>query len=96
MLKKAGEISAAADKNQASGTSQPTMDIPVVNIPDYPDRTPRRGPLKMGPMSQQQQHKQGLTAPTVQDVSSSGPKMQQISLTQPFSLLISFASFCLS
>lgn len=67
-------MSAAAEKNQASGSSQPTMDIPIVNVPDYPDRTPRRGPLKlnMGPMTQQQ--KQGLTAPTMADVSSSGPK----------------------
>lgn len=79
VLKKAGEISAAAEKNQASGIAQ--MDIPIVNVPDYPDRTPRsRGPMLksiVGPMMQQ--HRQGLTAPTVADVSSSGPKMQQIS-----------------
>lgn len=57
------------------------MEIPIVNVPDYPDRTPRRGgPIKVvGPMTQQ--HKQGLTAPTMADVSSSGPKMQQISHT---------------
>lgn len=86
VLKKAGEISAAADKNQASGSSQPTaFDIPTVNVPDYPDR-PRRGPLKsLGPTPQQQ--KQGLTAPTTTDVSSSGPKMQQVSLTHTPHLL---------
>lgn len=55
-------------------------DIPVVNVPDYPDRVvaPRRGPLKpsssnMGPNLQP--IKQGLTAP-VQDVSSSGPTLK--------------------
>lgn len=47
------------------------MDIPVVNVPDYPDRTPRRGPMKpLGPMVPQQ--RQGLTAPMA-DMSSSGP-----------------------
>jgi hypothetical protein len=75
VLKKAGEISQASDKNQASGTSQPTMEIPVVNVPDYPDRTPRRALVKpLGPMGPQQ--KQGLTAPTMADMSSSGPKTQ--------------------
>jgi hypothetical protein len=92
VLKKAGEISAAADKNQASGTSQqPTMDIPIVNVPgpDYPDRTPRRGLMKsVGPINQQP--KQGLTAPNVTDMSSSGPKMQQVSLKNTHSLV-----FCL-
>lgn len=84
VLKKAGEISAAAEKNQASGSSQPTMEIPDINVPDYPDRNPRSRPMKSnaGPMSQQQ--KQGLAAPTMADVSSSGPKMQQISLTPPY------------
>lgn len=80
VLKKAGEMSAAAEKSQTGNVSQPTMDIPIVNVPDYPDRTPRRGPPTLkGPLSQQQ--RQGLTAPTIADVSSSGPKTQQISLT---------------
>lgn len=98
VLKKAGEISAAAERNQASGTSQPTMEIPDINVPDYPDRNPRSRPMKsVGPMSQQQ--KQGLAAPTMADVSSSGPKMQQISLTPPYppSLLTptqTLVSFC--
>lgn len=89
MLKKAGEMSAALDKNQASGSGQqPAMDIPVVNFPDYPDRTPRtRGPIKpAGTMSQQQ--KQGLTAPSAADISSSGPKMQQVSPTHNSSLFM--------
>lgn len=92
VLKKAGEISAGVEKNQASGTSQPAMDIPVVNIPDYPDRNPpRRGPLfKAGGPTSQQQQKQGLTAPTTADVSSSGPKMQQISLIHKHTILVSF------
>jgi hypothetical protein len=72
VLKKAGEISQATDKNQASGTSQPPMEIPVVNVPDYPDRTPRRGQMKtLGP-NLGSQPKQGLTAPMA-DMSSSGP-----------------------
>lgn len=94
VLKKAGEISAAAEKNQASGTSQPTMEIPDINVPDYPDRNPRSRPMKsVGSMSQQQ--KQGLAAPAMADVSSSGPKMQQISLPPfptptPTQTLVSF------
>ncbi|CAO1435734.1 unnamed protein product [Diamesa hyperborea] len=73
VLKKAGEISAAADKYNASGINnqQPTMDIPDIQVPDYPDRlTPRRGPFKsQGPISQS--NRQGLTAPNITDVSSS-------------------------
>lgn len=85
VLKKAGEISAASN---AGG--QPTMEIPVVNIPDYPDRTPRRTLFKaLGPSSQPSQ---GLTAPSTADVSSSGPKMLQISFTH--SILIYFVFLC--
>lgn len=77
-------MSAAAEKSQASGTTtsalqqQPTpMDIPVVNInvPDYPDRATglsSRGPSKF--QSAMSQSKQGLTAPTMADMSCSGPK----------------------
>lgn len=74
-MKKAGEISAAADKYNASGINnqQPTMDIPDIQVPDYPDRlTPRRGAFK-SQGSVLQQNKQGLTAPNITDVSSSGP-----------------------
>ncbi|KAG5670352.1 hypothetical protein PVAND_000626 [Polypedilum vanderplanki] len=40
VLKKANEISAAADKKEISASTSVPMDIPVVNInvPDYPDR----------------------------------------------------------
>lgn len=71
-------MSAAAEKNQASGISQPILDIPIVNVPDYPDRNPRRGQFKanVGHMIQQQKH--GLAAPTIADVSSSGPNMLQL------------------
>lgn len=94
VLKKAGEISAAADKNQASGMSQPPMDIPVVNVPDYPDR-PRRGLLKsVVQMSQQQ--RQGLTAPPAADMSSSGPKIQQISPPQHHTILFVFSLLTLT
>ena len=72
-LKKAGEMSAAAEK---SGTP---MDIPVVNInvPDYPDREPRSsasGATMRGPLmkSLAPQHKPGLSAPMT-DISCSGP-----------------------
>lgn len=84
VLKKAGEMSAATEKSQMSGTTSSNllstpMDIPVVNInvPDYPDREPRistgattRGPQikSLGPPQ-----KQGLTAPLT-DISCSGPK----------------------
>lgn len=91
-MKKAGEISAAADKYNASGISnqQPTMDIPDIQVPDYPDRlTPRRGPFKsQGPISQS--NKQGLTAPNITDVSSSGPNTNyktSFSFRFPFNLL---------
>jgi len=87
VLKKAGEMSATTtpvDKPNQAGSSSamtpttmlppPTMDIPIVNVPDYPDRTPRWGPMKsQGPIAQQP--KQGLTAPSTADVSSSGPKI---------------------
>lgn len=78
-MKKAGEMSAAAEKSQTSGMLPSTpMDIPVVNInvPDYPDREPRsssgatmRGSQMktLGPQS-----KQGLSAPNT-DISCSGP-----------------------
>ncbi len=88
VLKKANEMKKEKEKldeNAVSGavvgretgtnnSNPPPMDIPVVNVPDYPDRvTPRRGPLKsQGPNFQQQHNKQGLTAPTT-DISSSGP-----------------------
>ncbi|CRL05816.1 CLUMA_CG018842, isoform A [Clunio marinus] len=87
VLKKAGEISAATEKNQASGgASQPAMDIPIVNIPDYPDRTPRRGPLTFkGPLTHQQ--KQGLTAPSAADVSSSD-EMTSRPFGQPLALRV--------
>jgi hypothetical protein len=82
VLKKAGEISAASEKNQASGGNQPNMEIPVVNIPDYPDRTPRRGPLKIsGPSTQQP--RQGLTAPTTDMLTSSGPKFSKFQSLSP-------------
>lgn len=70
------DISGGVGNNGAMAA--PMKDIPVVNVPDYPDRVvaPRRGPLK--PSSNQgpnlQPIKQGLTAPS-QDVSSSGPTL---------------------
>lgn len=70
VLKQAGEISGGSGAIKAVPENTITT-IPVVNIPDYPERTiPRRGPLKPGPAPSKQQ--QGLAAPT-QDVSSSGP-----------------------
>lgn len=70
-------MSASLERNQACGSGQQPMDIPVVNIPDYPDRIARRGLMKpLGATSQLP--KQGLTAPTVVDVSSSGPIMPSI------------------
>lgn len=91
-MKKAGEISAAADKYNASGINiqQPTMDIPDIQVPDYPDRlTPRRGPFKsQGPISQS--NKQGLTAPNITDVSSSGPNTK-LQNTKKKSFFFSFS-----
>lgn len=77
VLKKANEMKKEKEKEEAAAaaTINPPMDIPVVNVPDYPDRTitPRRGPFKsQGPNMQQHQNKQGLTAPMT-DISSSGP-----------------------
>lgn len=87
VLKQAGEISGKPTQdtktscanngfiggggNIPQSVSSTIKDIPVVNVPDYPDRNlPRRGPLKVqGPNLQP---KQGLAAPA-QDVSSSGP-----------------------
>ncbi|XP_065081962.1 uncharacterized protein Stacl isoform X2 [Ochlerotatus camptorhynchus] len=105
VLKKANEISSGkaaeskaqtnistSDANAMTGASNPQLEIPVVNVPDYPDRTPRRGPVKsQGPNYQQQ--KQGLSAPTTTDVSSSAPhsprrqklnlRMKSLSLDSP-------------
>lgn len=75
VLKKAGEMSAAAEKNALATT--PMKDIPVVNInvPDYPDREPRAsgvgGAFSRGPKALPST-KQGLAAPQIADISSSG------------------------
>ncbi|XP_062544757.1 uncharacterized protein LOC134211662 isoform X3 [Armigeres subalbatus] len=107
VLKKANEISSGkaaaeskaqanttttSDANAMTGASNPQLEIPVVNVPDYPDRTPRRGPPKsQGPNYQPQ--KQGLSAPTTTDMSSSAPhsprrqklnlRMKSLSLDSP-------------
>lgn len=99
VLKKAGEMSAAAERNQTATT--PMKEIPVVNInvPDYPDREPRmssiggassRGPLK--PTSGTS--KQGLTAPMA-DISSSGRVLVINFTLQIFSHFISFTFLAL-
>uniref|UniRef100_A0A182KHI4 Phorbol-ester/DAG-type domain-containing protein n=1 Tax=Anopheles christyi TaxID=43041 RepID=A0A182KHI4_9DIPT len=60
---------AAAGHNQTS-VSNPPLDIPVVKVPEYPDRAPWRGPVKsQGPNYPHQ--KQGLTAPVATDMSCS-------------------------
>lgn len=60
-----------------SSTGQPQLDIPVVNVPDYPDRSPRRGPfIKTAGPNLHQNKGQGLTAPSTADFSSSGPSQQ--------------------
>uniref|UniRef100_A0A182IUD4 Uncharacterized protein n=1 Tax=Anopheles atroparvus TaxID=41427 RepID=A0A182IUD4_ANOAO len=59
----------AAGPNQPAATNPP-LDIPVVKVPEYPDRGPWRGPVKsQGPNYPHQ--KQGLTAPVTTDMSSS-------------------------
>lgn len=56
------------------GGAAAQKDIPVVNVPDYPDRVlPRRGGLKSIVNAAQSKQVVGLTAPPAQDVSSSGP-----------------------
>lgn len=68
VLKQAGEISGG--KTAVEQTQITT--IPVLNVPDYPERSmPRRGPPKPGPPAASSKSS-GLAAPT-QDVSSSGP-----------------------
>uniref|UniRef100_A0A182T4R0 Uncharacterized protein n=1 Tax=Anopheles maculatus TaxID=74869 RepID=A0A182T4R0_9DIPT len=85
VLKQAGEISSgkivvdpskgpAATGTAAAGHNQtvanPPLDIPVVKVPEYPDRAPWRGPVKsQGPNYPHQ--KQGLTAPVATDMSCS-------------------------
>jgi hypothetical protein len=84
VLKKAGEISsgkqveskASVSAGDSNVTNSAQLDIPTLKVPDYPDRTPRRGPVKsQGPNNQQ---KQGLTAPAPSDVAYSGPHLQKI------------------
>lgn len=66
----AAAAAAAAGHNQT--VSNPPLDIPVVKVPEYPDRAPWRGPVKsQGPNYPHQ--KQGLTAPVATDMSCSGP-----------------------
>ena len=70
VLKKVNDIPIPDKTLNVAGSMTP-MDIPIVTVPDYPDRTPRRGPYKnLG--SNFPQQNQGLSAPTP-DVSSSGP-----------------------
>lgn len=77
------DVSGGGGNNGATTAMMPSniamKDIPVVNVPDYPDRVvaPRRGPLKPSSINQGpnlQPIKQGLAAPP-QDVSSSGPPL---------------------
>lgn len=84
--------------NGATTAMMPPMnltmkDIPVVNVPDYPDRVvaPRRQPLKPSSINQGpnlQPIKQGLTAPP-QDVSSSGPTL---TLSKTFQIYFNFVA----
>ncbi|XP_053673953.1 uncharacterized protein LOC128724213 [Anopheles nili] len=98
VLKQAGEISSGkivADPSKgpgatgtaASGHGQtvpnPPLDIPVVKVPEYPDRAPWRGPVKsQGPNYPHQ--KQGLTAPVATDMSSSAEEDDIMISTRPF------------
>lgn len=90
--------------NGATTAMMPPMnltmkDIPVVNVPDYPDRVvaPRRQPLKPSSINQGpnlQPIKQGLTAPP-QDVSSSGPTLTLSKLFKYFNFVASQFSILL-
>lgn len=56
-----------------TGLNKHIQDIPILNVPGYPDRKtirPLRGALKPSNVGPQQN--QGLTAPTVADISNSG------------------------
>uniref|UniRef100_A0A182WMH2 Phorbol-ester/DAG-type domain-containing protein n=1 Tax=Anopheles minimus TaxID=112268 RepID=A0A182WMH2_9DIPT len=65
-----GTASVAAGPGHNQTVSNPPLDIPVVNVPEYPDRAPWRGPVKsQGPNYPHQ--KQGLTAPVATDMSCS-------------------------
>lgn len=83
-MKKAGEVSSGGQQQQQHQVTiqTPMMDIPIVNVPDYPDRTPiRPGPsTKFGPNLQNSQ-RQGLTAPQANDMSCSGPIFDSFSQT---------------
>jgi hypothetical protein len=57
--------------NIAISVVTPQLDITNVNVPDYPDQTPRRGPLKPAGPNLHQRH--GLAAPAPDISSSSGP-----------------------
>uniref|UniRef100_A0AAG5D3N8 Phorbol-ester/DAG-type domain-containing protein n=2 Tax=Anopheles atroparvus TaxID=41427 RepID=A0AAG5D3N8_ANOAO len=72
----------AAGPNQPAATNPP-LDIPVVKVPEYPDRGPWRGPVKsQGPNYPHQ--KQGLTAPVTTDMSSSAEEDDIMISTRPF------------
>ncbi|ETN59751.1 hypothetical protein AND_008641 [Anopheles darlingi] len=62
----------SASSTTGAAVTVPLLDIPVVKVPEYPDRAPWRGggPVKsQGPNYPHQ--KQGLSAPVVTDMSSS-------------------------
>lgn len=54
-----------------TGASNSQLEIPVVNVPAYPDRTPKKGPVK--PQWPNFQPQKGLSAPSTMDMSNSGP-----------------------
>lgn len=72
-----GAVAGGGVVGGGSSTGQPQLDIPVVNVPEYPDRSPRRGPfIKTSGPNLHQIKGQGLTAPSTADFSSSGPSQQ--------------------
>lgn len=81
-----------SDANAAmTGASNSQLEIPVVNVPVYPDRTPKKGPVK--PQWPNFQPQKGLSAPSTMDMSNSAPhsprrqklnlRMKSLSLDSP-------------
>ncbi|XP_050098544.1 uncharacterized protein LOC126579207 isoform X2 [Anopheles aquasalis] len=81
-----GGVGGGAGSASSTAVTVPLLDIPVVKVPEYPDRAPWRGgggPVKsQGPNYPHQ--KQGLSAPVVTDMSSSAEEDDIMLTTRPF------------
>uniref|UniRef100_A0A8D8FW57 Serine/threonine-protein kinase dkf-1 n=2 Tax=Culex pipiens TaxID=7175 RepID=A0A8D8FW57_CULPI len=73
-----------------TGASNSQLEIPVVNVPAYPDRTPKKGPVK--PQWPNFQPQKGLSAPSTMDMSNSAEEADTTLSTRPFGQPLCFVA----